>query len=177
MTRSAKWIALVALTLLVLAPLAVAGEGKDCEGHSAAAAKEMHAAKKCAYGTQDCLDHMTAKLKTGGWVGIELDKDETTGVMTIQRVIPGSPAEQAGLQVGDVLFALNGIEINEKNETALKAAKKDWKPGQNVNYTLKRDGRSVNANLTLASMPADVLAKFIGEHMLEHASTEVVASK
>jgi C-terminal processing protease CtpA/Prc len=175
MTRS-KWIAIVALTLLVLAPLAMAGEGKDC-GDKAAAAKDAHASKKCSYGTQDCLDHMAAKMKTGGWVGIELERDETTGVMTVQRVVPGSPAEQAGFQVGDVLFAINGIEINEKNETALKTAKKDWKPGQNVSYTLKRDGRSVNANVTLASMPADVLAKFIGEHMLEHASTEVVASK
>jgi C-terminal processing protease CtpA/Prc len=176
MTRSAKWIAIVALTLLVLAPLAVAGEGKDCEGKSAAAAKDMHASKKCSYGTQDCLDHMAAKMKSSGWVGIELEKDDS-GVMTVQRVVPGSPAEQAGFQAGDVLFALNGIEISDKNESALKAAKKDWKPGQNVNYTLKRDGRQVNANLTLGVMPADVLAKFIGEHMLEHASAEVVAAK
>jgi predicted metalloprotease with PDZ domain len=177
MPRSAKLIAILALTLLVLAPIALAGEGKDCAGKDAAAAKEMHAAKKCTYGTQECLDHMAAKLQSSGWVGIELDKDETTGVMTVQRVVPGSPAEQAGFQVGDVLFALNGIELNDKNEAALKTAKKDWKPGQNVSYTLKRDGRPVNASLTLGVMPADVLAKFIGEHMLEHASTEVVASK
>jgi len=176
MTRSAKLIAILALTLLALAPIAMAGEGKDCAGKDAAAAKDMHAAKKCTYNTQECLDHMAAKLQSSGWVGIELDKDDS-GVMTVQRVVPGSPAEQAGFQVGDVLFALNGIEINDKNETALKTAKKDWKPGQNVSYTLKRDGKPVNANLTLGVMPADVLAKFIGEHMLEHASTEVVASK
>ena len=176
MTRSAKLIAILALTLLALAPIAMAGEGKDCAGKDAAAAKEMHAAKKCTYNTQECLDHMAAKLQSSGWVGIELDKDDS-GVMTVQRVVPGSPAEQAGFQVGDVLFALNGIEINDKNESALKSAKKDWKPGQSVSYTLKRDGRPVNANLTLGVMPADVLAKFIGEHMLEHASTEVVASK
>jgi C-terminal processing protease CtpA/Prc len=176
MTRSAKLIAILALTLLALAPIAMAGEGKDCAGKDAAAAKEMHAAKKCTYNTQECLDHMAAKLQSSGWVGIELDKDDS-GVMTVQRVVPGSPAEQAGFQVGDVLFALNGIEISDKNESALKTAKKDWKPGQSVSYTLKRDGRPVNANLTLGVMPADVLAKFIGEHMLEHASTEVVASK
>ena len=177
MTRSAKLIAILALTLLALAPIAMAGEGKDCAGKDAAAAKEMHAAKKCNYNTQECLDHMAAKLKSSGWVGIEMDKDETTGALTVQRVVPGSPAEQAGLQVGDVLFALNGIEISDKNESALKDAKKDWKPGQNVTYTLKRDGRPVQANLTLGAWPADALAKMIGEHMLEHASTEVVASK
>jgi len=45
---------------------------------------------------------------------------------------------------------------------------------------LPQDGRPIRQQLiglTLGVMPADVLAKFIGEHMLEHASTEVVASK
>jgi hypothetical protein len=172
----AKWIALAALLLIATGPLLLAGEGKDCEGHAdAAKAAAMHAATKCNYSTQDCLDHMAAKLKSSGWVGIELEKDDTTGVMTIQRVIPGSPAESAGLQPGDVLFALNGIEINDQNEDALKTAKKEWKPGQTVNYTLKRNGQERKATLTLAPMPADVLAKFIGQHMLEHATTEVAS--
>jgi C-terminal processing protease CtpA/Prc len=172
----AKWIALVALLLIATGPLLLAGEGKDCEGHADAAKAAMHAsATKCTYSTQECLDHMAARLKSSGWVGLELEKDEATGLMTIQRVIPGSPAEGAGLQPGDVLFALNGVEINDQNEDALKAAKKDWKPGQQVNYTLKRNGQERKATLTLAPMPADVLAKFIGQHMLEHATTEVAA--
>jgi C-terminal processing protease CtpA/Prc len=172
----AKWIALAALLLIASGPLLLAGEGKDCAGkEDAAHAAAMQAAAKCQYSTQDCLDHMAARLKSSGWVGIELEKDDTSGVMTIQRVIPGSPAESAGLQPGDVLFALNGIEINDQNEDALKAAKKDWKPGQTVNYTLKRNGQERKATLTLAPMPADVLAKFIGQHMLEHATTEVAA--
>ena len=32
MTRSAKLIAILALTLLVLVPIAMAGEGKECAG-------------------------------------------------------------------------------------------------------------------------------------------------
>jgi carboxyl-terminal processing protease len=104
-----------------------------------------------------------------------MDQDETTGVLTIQKVVPGSPAESAGLQPGDVLFALNGVEINDKNEDALAKARQEWKPGQNVNYTVKRDGRSKDISLTLAPMPADVLARFVGQHMLEHASTTVAA--
>ena len=107
-----------------------------------------------------------------------LDRREVlkhTGALTILKVVPGSPAESAGLQAGDVLYALNGVEINDKNEDALSKARKEWKPGQTVNYTVKRDGRSKDISLTLAAMPADVLARFVGEHMLEHASTAVAA--
>jgi len=67
-------------------------------------------------GTQECLDAMVAKLKTNGWMGIELEIDETTSQMTIKRVVPGSPAEKAGFQPGDVLVALNGIRFGKENE-------------------------------------------------------------
>ena len=153
-----KWIKVVAIVLVASGALLFAG----------------HDGKKCSYSTQDCLDHMAAKMKTSGWVGVELEYKES-GALTVLKVIPGSPAEGAGIQPGDELFALNGVEINDKNDEALKKAKKDWKPGQNVNYTIKRDGQSKQIALTLAPMPAEVLARFIGEHMLEHAATEVAA--
>ena len=129
--------------------------------------------EKCTASTQECLDKMAAKMRISGWVGLELDKDATTGAYSVKRVVAGSPAENVGIQPGDVLFALNGIEINESNSEALKKAKADWAPGQSVTYTIKRDGRDRKVQLTLAPMPADVLARFIGEHMLEHAAVEM----
>lgn len=156
---STKWITIAALVMLVTVPVLFAG----------------HDGKKCTYSTQDCLDHMSAKLKSSGWVGIELEENEKTGAMTIMKVVPGSPAESSGLQAGDVLYALNGVEINEKNDEALMKVKKDWKPGQTVNYTVKRNGQEKQITLTLAPMPAEVLARFIGTHMLDHAGTEVAA--
>jgi len=132
--------------------------------------------KKCPLSTQECLNMMAAKLKNGGWVGIELDRAED-GTLTILKVVPGSPAEEAGIRPGDVLYALYGIPINTENEDKLKQAKKEWKPGQSVEYTIKRDGMDHQVKLTLAPMPADVLAQWIGQHMLEHASVEVAANK
>jgi carboxyl-terminal processing protease len=118
---------------------------------------------------------MATKMKTSGWVGIEMEQDETTGALSIVKVVPGSPAEAAGLQPGDQLYALNGVEINDQNNEALAKARKDWTPGQTVNYTIKRAGQAKQITLTLAPMPADVLARFVGQHMLEHASTAVAA--
>ena len=129
--------------------------------------------KKCPYPTQDCLDKMATKMKDSGWVGIEMDVDEETGVMTIKKVVPGSPAEAAGIQVGDVLYALNGVTFGKENEEALMKVKKEWKPGQTVTYTLKRNGLDKRVDVTLAPMPADVLAAWIGNHMLEHVSMDM----
>jgi predicted metalloprotease with PDZ domain len=160
MRRSAS-LAILALFLLASLP-ALAGSGEH---------------KKCPYPTQECLDHMAAHMKDSGWVGIEMDVDENTKVMTIKRVVPGSPAEAAGIQVGDVLYALNGVQITDDNEEALKKERKDWKPGQKVTYTIKRNGLDRQVNLTLAPMPADVMAAWIGNHMLEHVSSDVAELK
>jgi S1-C subfamily serine protease len=160
MVRS-KWFLVVALTLIATGMLALAGDS----GH------------KCKLSTQDCLDHMAAKMKNSGWVGLELDMDDTTHVLTVTKVVPGSPAEAAGIQPGDVLYALNGVQINDANEEALQKVKKEWKPGQSVNYTIKRNGADHQVSLTLAPMPADVLARYIGQHMLEHATVDVAAAK
>lgn len=153
-----KWIKTLAIVLIATVPLLFAGDSG-----------------KCKYSTQDCLDHMASKMKTSGWVGVELEHNEDTGALTVSKVVPGSPAEGAGIQPGDQLFALNGVEINDKNDEALAKARADWKPGQSVNYTIKRDGQERHVSLTLGQMPADVLARFVGQHMLEHASSAMAA--
>jgi S1-C subfamily serine protease len=133
--------------------------------------------KKCSEPTQVCLDHMASRMKNSGWVGVELDVDEKSGVMTVTNVIPQSPAEAAGIQPKDVLYALNGVRISKENNDALMKARKEWKPGQAVTYTIKRDGNDREVSLTLAPMPADVLARYIGQHMLEHANLEMASTK
>ncbi|HJQ96841.1 MAG TPA: PDZ domain-containing protein [Candidatus Polarisedimenticolaceae bacterium] len=125
----------------------------------------------CKATAQDCLESMSAKLKNSGWVGIEFQEDS----YTITKVIPGSPAAQAGLQPGDVLYALNGVPLLPQNKEALAKVRKEWKPGQCVAYTVQRSGADREVRLTLAPMPADVMASWIGEHMRQHAEHERAA--
>ena len=42
-------------------------------------------------------------------------------------------------------------------------------PGKEVTCTIKRNGANREFTLTLVPMPADLMAKYIGEHMMEHA--------
>ena len=135
-------------------------------------------ARRCPYPMKDCLDRMSTNLKTTGWVGIEFDDScVVNGGYRVEKVIQGSPAEHAGLQPGDVLYALNGVRIVQEDRSALAAARKEWKPGQLVTYTIKREGVDREIRLTLAPMPADVMARWIGEHMKEHAAAERATSK
>jgi membrane-associated protease RseP (regulator of RpoE activity) len=123
---------------------------------------------KCPYTTQECLNTMARRLKSAGWIGIEYEPKDPAGPK-VTKVVPGSPAEKAGLQPGDVLFALNGVEMKSENEEALVKARKEWKPGQTVQYTVKRNGAPKQVEVVLGEWPADILARYIGEHMLEHA--------
>jgi len=134
--------------------------------------------KQCTMPLQECLDRMSANLKSTGWVGIEFDNQTVTdGGYRVERVVPGSPAAHAGLQPGDILYALNGVRIAQEKYEALAAARKEWKPGQSVTYTIKRSGVDREIKLTLAPMPADVMARWIGEHMKEHEAAERAAPK
>ena len=128
---------------------------------------------KCTLSTQECLDKMTASLKTSGFVGVEFDWKENSGETVVTNVFAQSPAESAGIQKGDILYALNGVVISEKNDAALQKARKEWKPGQQVTYTIRRNGTDREVSLTLAPMPADMMARIIGQHMMEHAVVNV----
>ena len=67
-------------------------------------------------------------------------------------------------------------ELNEENEKKLDENRKSWKPGSSVTWTMRRDGNDRDLAITLAPMPADVLARYVGTHMLEHAQMELAAS-
>lgn len=152
----------VVLAAMIAAAQAVAGDASSM---------------KCTMPLKECVDRMSESLKTTGWVGIEFDNTTVVnGGYRVEKVIDGSPAQHAGLQPGDVLYALNGVPIAQEDKAALAKARKDWKPGQLVTYTIKREGVDREIKLTLAPMPADVMARWIGEHMKMHAAAERAAA-
>ncbi|HYV19648.1 MAG TPA: PDZ domain-containing protein [Verrucomicrobiae bacterium] len=151
-------------------PAGNAGESRTAGSSSDSKSSSSH--EKCPYTTQDCLNHMASRLKASGWIGIEYEPAEG-GTITVQKVVPGSPAEKAGLQPGDVLFSINGVEIRNENNQALM--KIDRRPGQTLHYVVKRNGVGKPIDIVLGQWPADLLAKYIGEHMLEHAEADALA--
>jgi len=68
--------------------------------------------------------------------------------IVLQRVEPGSPAEKAGLQSGDVVTSVNGKPIHTGNDLVNPIASATI--GSTVHVTYVRDKKEHEANLTVA---------------------------
>jgi hypothetical protein len=83
----------------------------------------------------------------GAW-GLDVSKssgDDEAGV-TITTVLPGSPADKAGVKVGDRLLTLDGRWTDTLADTY--RATSFVKPGRAAALELKRDGKPVTATVT-----------------------------
>lgn len=70
----------------------------------------------------------------------------------VSNVTPGSPAEHAGIQQGDIIVALNGQPVSDSRDLGLKVSM--MAPGTAVKLTLFRDGKEREVSLALEEMPA-----------------------
>ena len=67
--------------------------------------------------------------------------------LRIKRVISGSPADRAGLKVGDIILTANGERIDD--ESSLVELLEDLRPGDVVNVKAIRDRRQIDLSLRL----------------------------
>jgi S1-C subfamily serine protease len=82
------------------------------------------------------------------YLGITFDQDDAGALIT--RVLPGSPADEADLQRGDIITAVSGEEITAENfrEMVLGHA-----PGDELAFTVLRDGENLDVSVTLGERP------------------------
>jgi predicted metalloprotease with PDZ domain len=131
----------------------------------------------CTASTQDCLNDMVKNLKNRGWVGIEMNDRGGVDKMVITKVIDGSPADTAGFKVGDTLVAVNGIAFAEDNQKQLKDIQYSMRPGADFTYTVTRKGSKVDLDVELGRIPENVMAQWIGGHMVEHAELQMASNE
>jgi len=68
-------------------------------------------------------------------------------------IIPGSPAEEAGIEEGDIILAIDGERIDE--ETTLSSLVNVYSPGDVIEIKLIRAGETMTINATLAEVDPD----------------------
>ena len=74
----------------------------------------------------------------GAFLGIVSDYDGWARHLDVRRVVPGSPAERAGLEAEDHIVAVNGVPL--ESPAPFSDAVVRGRPGQVVRLTLSREG-------------------------------------
>ncbi|MET0065470.1 MAG: DegQ family serine endoprotease [Candidatus Thiodiazotropha sp.] len=98
---------------------------------------------------------------TRGWLGVLIQDvtsdlaesfgmDQPRGAL-IARVLPDSPSEAAGIKVGDVILAFNGIVINTSSELPPLVGRSDIDKASDVE--ILRNGKVMNLKVRIGELP------------------------
>lgn len=71
----------------------------------------------------------------------------------VAEVQAGTPAAEAGIQIGDVIAAINDDDVDSRNP--LLNLLFEYQPGERVTLTIDRDGTTEQVDVVLAERPAD----------------------
>ena len=78
----------------------------------------------------------------------------------VQEVVAGSPAEAAGVQVGDIITAVDGTPIDANHRLADVVSQ--YQPGDRVKLTVWRAGDNKSITATLGENPQDSTRPYLG---------------
>ena len=82
-------------------------------------------------------------------LGIDGGDDDATGGANVYQVRPASPAARAGIQVGDIVQAVDGTPV--KTMDAMLRLLRTHAPGDTVRLTILRKGQPTDLLVTLAA--------------------------
>jgi S1-C subfamily serine protease len=105
-----------------------------------------------------------------GYIGVQLalkeqldhNQGKASQEITISHVYEGTGAEQAGLESGDVVVKLNGVDITSHAE--LNDALSEYQSGETINLTIRRGDLDMDMDVVLGDQPE---AKHFGNRWVE----------
>lgn len=110
-----------------------------------------------------CFSMIAQDLPRRAFFGIQMEPvtDDVRRVLNlpaakgvlIQRVIPGSTAENAGLQRSDVLLELDGKQVNTPDEAVRMVAA--YRAGQTLLYKYIREGKTISEKTIMQGIPEE----------------------
>lgn len=105
--------------------------------------------------TEDLLAHGVVRRP---WIGIKLQlgnptnpRDLVTRGVVVSSVVPGSPADRAGIRAGDVLAQSRDRVLH--NPYDWEAERLELRVGEDVPLVLKRGGQLVKVSVRVADLP------------------------
>jgi serine protease Do len=78
----------------------------------------------------------------------------------IQEVIPGTPADEAGLEAGDIIVAIDSTPIDHHH--ALPDVIGQYEPDDRITIHLWRENKKQSVRVKLAARPEDPTQAYLG---------------
>ncbi len=104
---------------------------------------------------EDLLSHGRVRRP---WIGVQLEqprsenpRDLIARGATVAAVVPGSPAQRAGIRPGDLIVKSRSRTI--RNRFDWEAALLDLRVGESVPVVVRRGGSDVSINVAIADLP------------------------
>ena len=88
-------------------------------------------------------------INTGEYAGIGADLEKYNGVYQVVEISEASPADKAGILIGDKIIRINGNEIKDKSIDEISLLIKG-EPGTSLNLTYLRDNVEQNVSVKRA---------------------------
>jgi putative serine protease PepD len=99
-------------------------------------------------------EQASGTTRAEGFLGVSLEARRDGGVGSIIATVqPDSPADAAGIKVGDIVLAVDGEPVN--GQAGLVAAIRDRNPGDTISIDLVRDGERLSVTATLVARPKE----------------------
>lgn len=122
-------------------------------------------------------DHRVAR----GSIGIEFAAQPNPAIahiygagVTVSNVISGSPADEAGLKIGDTITSVDGKDLKSGDELVADIASR--KPGSKAKLNFVRNGKKQETTVTIADR-SKLFASRLGEEDENQSEEEPKASK
>lgn len=117
------------------------------------------------YTPEELASFMDETTGTYCGIGAMVSQNITTGVATIIRVFEGSPAEEAGILPGDMIFKVDGEEVTGMDLTLIVNNYVKGEEGTDVVITVFREDKDEYKDITVTRRPIDV--QTVSGRMLE----------
>ena len=86
------------------------------------------------------------------YLGVQVGDVQSPPGVVVLAVVAGGPAAQGGVQVGDLITAINGKPVTDS--ATLSQQLSSLAPRSDATLTVNRNGQSMSIKVTLGTLPA-----------------------
>lgn len=108
------------------------------------------------YTSEEYADLMTSTSGSYYGIGVSVNQNQETGVITIVKVFKTSPAREAGMKDGDILYAVEGKEVTGQDLNTVVAEIRG-KKNTKVNVTVLRNGEKIDLSIERREVEMDTV--------------------